>query len=205
MPRNLRESKTPILVCALALMALLLLPACSVNVKKDERGQDKNVDIQTPVGGIHVSKDADARDVGLPVYPGARPKEQKGNDGSSANVNMNWGPFGLKVIALGFVTDDAPDKVAAFYRDKLKSFGNVLECHTDKGDPGDLDVNFGDKPDKGSQELKCGPNNGKNLELKVGTKDNQHLVSIRPQESGAGTYFALVYVRAHGDKDKDTI
>ena len=56
----------------IAVVALLLLPACSVNVKKGENGEDKKVDIHTPVGDIKVDKEADARDTGLPVYPGAR-------------------------------------------------------------------------------------------------------------------------------------
>ena len=53
------------------------LPACSINVKKEQNGQDKQVDINTPVGGIHVSKGADAADVGLAVYPGARLKQER--------------------------------------------------------------------------------------------------------------------------------
>src|SRR5207245_9329281 len=61
---------------ALAVIALVLLPACSINVKKNEDGEDKKVDVETPVGGIHVSKDADVRDVGLAVYPGARKKQK---------------------------------------------------------------------------------------------------------------------------------
>ena len=51
---------------------VLLLPACSVNVKKEKDGDDKQVDIQTPVGGIHVSilpdeaaKHADAIVIGM--------------------------------------------------------------------------------------------------------------------------------------------
>jgi len=189
----------------LAAAALLLLPACSVNVKKGESGEDKKVDIETPVGGIHVDKGADPRDVGLPVYPGARPKEKGAHDESSANVNMSWGPFGLKVVAIEYLSDDSPEKVIAFYKEKLKAYGNILECHSDGKDTDDVGIHLGDKADKDSKELSCGKDNGKNLELKVGTKDNQHLVNIRPQESGKGTDFALVYVRTRGDKDKDTI
>ena len=42
------------------------------------------------------------------------------------------------------------------------------------------------------------------LELKVGTKDNQHIVSISPQDKGKGTDFALVFVQTRGGS-KDTI
>jgi len=44
-------------------------------------------------------------------------------------------------------------------------------------------------------------NNGKVVELKVGTKQNQHIVSIRPADSGKGSDFGLVYVQVRGGKD----
>ena len=102
---------------------------CSVNVKKESNGQDKQVDINTLVGGIHVSKQADVSDVGLAIYPGARLKEQD-SDGSdkSANVNISGFGFGLKVVALEYRSDDSPTKILAFYKDQLKKYGNVLEC-----------------------------------------------------------------------------
>jgi hypothetical protein len=79
-----------------AIAALLLLPGCSVNVKKGENGQDKNVDIHTPVGDIKVDKDADARDTGLPIYPGARiRRDDDDKDNKSANVNLSFGEYGL--------------------------------------------------------------------------------------------------------------
>src|ERR1700752_3405220 len=71
-----------------AFALLILLPACSLNVKKNEKGEGEKVDIQTPVGGIHVSQDANPRDTGLPTYPGARQKEKSSqHDGNNANVN----------------------------------------------------------------------------------------------------------------------
>lgn len=191
----------------LALVALFALSACSLNVKKGENGEDKRVDIDTPVGAIHVGEGADARDTGLPVYPGARAKEKNANsDKNSGNVNISSSLFGLKVVAIEFLSDDPPDKLVAFYQDKLKSYGNVLECHSDKhGDPGDVKVNI-DSKDAKSHQLNCGDNKGSTIELKVGTDENQHIVSITPQDGGKGTDFALVYVQVHGkDKDKGTI
>ena len=177
----------------------LLLTGCSINVKKnDNNSDDKKVDIDTPFGGIHVSKGADVRDTGLPVYPGAKPKEKSdsdSNDEKSANVDISTSAFGVKVVAIEYQTSDAPSKVIAFYKDKLKQFGNVLECHTSG-----KNHSYGHSSHKGnssSEELKCeGDDNGKTIELKAGTESNQHIVSIDPQDKGSD--FALVYVRLRG-------
>ena len=51
-------------------------------------------------------------DVGLPFYPGTQPKE-----GGMTKVTT---PEGSMVTVI-LHSDDAPDKVAGFYRDKLKA------------------------------------------------------------------------------------
>jgi len=176
----------------------LAFSACDVRVRKDANGQDKNVDINTPVGGIHVSNDVDVRDTGLPVYPGARLQEKSGNDDKQANVNISTGFFGLKVVALEYESDDAPEKLSTYYKAQLKKYGDVLECHTHKHGP-TLEVKESNKDDD-SKLLTCEDSGGETLELKAGTKDNQRLVSIEP--SGKGTHFALVRILMRG---KDTI
>jgi len=175
------------------IVSSLLLPACSVNVKKEKNGEDKQVDINTPVGGIHVSKGANVADVGLAVYPGARLKQDDsdGND-KSANVNISSFGFGLKVVALEYQSDDSPAKLIAYYKDELKKYGKVLECHTSHfGANTDMKDS-----DHRSHELTCDGSNGNNVELKVGTKENQHIVAVEPD--GKGSNFSLVYVRTHG-------
>jgi len=109
------------LALGFVIVGSLLLPACSINVKKEKNGEDKQVDISTPVGGIHVSKGANVADVGVAVYPGARLKQDdsNGND-KSANVNISSFGFGLKVVALEYQSDDSPAKLIAYYKDELK-------------------------------------------------------------------------------------
>ena len=189
---------------AVAVALIALVAACHINVQKSENGEDKKVDIETPVGAIHVNKGVDARDTGLPVYPGAQEKK-KGNEDHNANVNISSSLFGLKVVAIEYLSDDPPDKVAAYYKDQLKKYGNILECHTNNKshDAGDVDVNVGDDKDK-DRKLTCEHGGGTTLELKVGTKDNQHIVSISPQDKGKGSDFALVFVQTRGGS-KDTI
>jgi hypothetical protein len=185
-------------IAAACLAALLLLPSCSVNVKKEANGQDKQVDINTLVGGVHVSKQADVSDVGLAVYPGARMKEKdSGGSDKSANVNISGFGYGIKVVALEYESDDAPTKVLSFYKDQLKKYGSVLECHTSHLN---LDMKMGHGSGNDSSELTCEGDHGNNIELKAGRKDDQHIVAVEPQ--GKGSSFSLVYVRTHG-KDAD--
>ena len=180
-----------ILACA----AILLLPACSVNVKKEGDGQEKQVDVKTLFGGIHVSKGADLADIGLALYPGATPKPEDNGDDKSANVNISGFGYGLKVVALEYQSTAPPDKVVAFYKDQLKKYGNVLLCHTSKH----IEYNAkGGHHD--SHELTCDNDSGSNVELKVGTDENQHIVAVEPD--GSGSTFSLVYIRTHG-KDSE--
>jgi hypothetical protein len=176
---------------------IFLLSACSVNVKKEQNGDDKQVDIQTPMGGIHVSKGANPEDVGVAIYPGARLK-QKDSDGDdkSANVNISGFGYGLKVVALEYESSDSPSKVVDYYKDQLKKYGKVLVCHTSHMDVG-ADIK---DQEHGSHELTCEGKSGVTVELKVGTKENQHIVAVEP--AGTGSSFSLVYLRTHG-KDAD--
>jgi hypothetical protein len=190
----IRFQTTGAFALGFATVAALLLTACSVNVKKEANGEDKQVDISTPLGGIHVNKDANAADVGLVVYPGARLKQRDSSgDDKNANVNISAFGYGVKVVAMEYESDDSPYKLIAFYRDQLKKYGNnVLECHT-----AHLDVNTDLKDsDHDSHDLTCQGASGSNVELKVGTKENQHIVAVEPD--GKGSSFSLVYVRTHG-------
>ncbi len=179
---------------ALATVAVLL-PACSVNVKKEQNGEDKQVDISTPIGGIHVNNDAHVADVGLMVYPGSRLKQKDSSgDDKSANVDISALGYGVKVVAMEYESDDSPAKLVAFYKDQLQKYGHVLECHT--SGHLDVDTDFGDDSGKSSRIRGCVGSTGKNTELRVGARENQHIVAVEPD--GKGSSFSLVYVRTHG-------
>jgi hypothetical protein len=200
-PPQLNGNSRLAFALVLAFATLLTLSGCSVNVKKNGEGQEKKVDIETPMGALHVSKDADVRDIGLPVYPGARRKEHSddGNE-NSAHVNISSGLFGLKVVAIEYLSDDPPEKIIAYYKDQLKRYGDVLECHNSNNSAGAI-MNPGDHSGH-SERLKCeGDQNGKAVELKVGTEQNQHIASIKPGDDGKGSDFGLVYVQMRGGKD----
>jgi hypothetical protein len=180
--------RTSVPVFTAILAALLLMPACTVKEKKE--GDSKKVDIQTPVGGMHVTNTVDARDVGLAVYPGARLKPGSEHNENSANVSISTSFFGLKVAVLQYLSDDSPDKVTAFYKQELARYGTVLECHTTwRG--GNVVMHKGN-----DQQLTCDDHSGDTIELKTGTQNRQHVVAIKP--NGKGSEFALVYVNTRG-------
>jgi len=178
--------------------ALCVLPACSIN-GNDKKDGEAHVDIKSPIGDLHVSEQADIRDAGLTLYPGAKPAPKEGGDDKkSANVNLSLPGFSLKVVAAEFVSDDSPEKIIAYYDKELLKYGKPIQCH---GAWNDVDSKAG--KDEVSKPVSCGNNNGGDaVELKVGTEGNQHIVSIKPNSQG--TRFALVYVRMHTGKD-DTI
>jgi hypothetical protein len=182
------------LVFAVTMAALAILPVFS----QDSNTHDKNLDVRSSVGDLHVGKDADAKKMGLPLYPGAQLKGDDENQ-DRANLSLLTDAFGMKLLVAKYVSNDAPAKVLDFYRDKLKKYGKVLECHSQKhGD--DVDVRDDDKDSKESKskELKCDEDSGPVVELKVGTEDNQHVVAVEPADSGKGSTFSLVYVYTRG-------
>jgi hypothetical protein len=181
------------------IVALCVLPACSINVDKDGNKEGKkHVDIQSPVGDLHVSEQADIRDAGLSLYPGATPapKEDSENE-KSANVNLALPGFQLKVVAAEFLSPDAPEKVIAYYDKELKKYGKPIQCRGSYSSNARVDNQGKDDLER---PVACDKtDNGDGTELKVGTEGNQHIVAVK--SNNKGTRFALVYVRMHTGKD----
>jgi len=181
------------LALVIASVAALLLAACSINVSdKDKNKKNGKVDIQTPLASLKVNTDEKAAtDNGIPVYPGAHLRPAENGDNHAANVNIGAMGFGLKVVAAEYETSDSPEKVKAFYQDKLKTFGDVLVCN---GHSGGSDVHMNSHGE--SEKLSCKGTHGDGWEIKAGTSEDEHLVSIEPH--GSGTRFGTVLVQTHG-------
>lgn len=194
MQRRLAFSSASISVCTVSVWAILSLailagaiPACA----QDSDKQDKSLDVRSSAGDLHVGADADAKKAGLPLYPGARPLHDESSN--PLNFGLLTESFGLKLVVAKYESEDAPEKVISYYRSKLKRYGKVLECHSEKKGEG-TDVRSDDDDSQG-KELKCEQNSGPVTELKVGTEDDQHIVAIEPRES-RGCTFSLVYLRS---------
>ena len=178
---------------------LCVLPACSIHTNDNNKNGEKNVDIKSPVGDLHVSDQADIRDVGLTLYPGAQPAPKEDSDKENANVNLSVPGFTLKVAAAEFISDDAPDKIIAYYDKELQKYGKPIQCRG----AWKMNFNVSVTPANASKPVWCDVSgSGDAVELKVGTEGNQHVVAFKPR--ARGSRFALIYIRVHTGKD-DTI
>ncbi len=143
---------------------------------------------------IKISGEATAKDLGLPLYPGAKPQKDTKDDSSAANLGLWGNSFGFKLVVLKMESADAPDKVAAFYRKALAKYGPVLDC---SNPPASKPSDKSQDEDK-SNKLTCGddkPDPGGQL-FKSGSKEKQHIVAVKG--SAPGTTFQLLYLEARG-------
>ena len=165
---------------SLTVVGLLLLAACDVDVQ--EKGKDKNVDVRTPFGNISVRTSEDGPDTGLPVYPGAKALRDKDEEPESAEIDLGMSFVGLHVAAGKFESPDAPQAIVDFYRDKMSSYGAVVECR------GDIDFE-GEAKEPACKEDAA----SEEIQLVAGTGENHRLVAVKPR--GGGSEFALVSIQ----------
>jgi len=161
---------------------------------KDKDEGEINVSIQgkDTDAGLVISAQATAKDIGLPLYPGARPHKDDKDDSSAVKLGLWSGLFGFKVVVLKMETNDSQEKVAAFYQKALGKYGKVLDCTNNPAGS--------DDKDKKSHELSCQddrPDAGGRM-FKAGTKEKQHIVSMKP--GATGSEFSLVYLEARGEE-----
>jgi hypothetical protein len=174
-------------------------------IESDKHGDNDNVKIATPFGGMSVkTNDAAVDGLGLPVYPGAELVKKDKNNGA-ADVNMSFGSFQLRVKAASYRTLDSPEQVTAFYRKALGRYGDVIQCQHDKsvGTPTHTAEGLSCDNEKQNHVYVNDDESGK-MELKAGSKQHQHIVAVDPE--GNGTKFGLVALDlpghlSFGDKD----
>ena len=189
-------------LAAVVAFSAVMMTGCRIDSHKD--GDSDNVKIATPFGGMQVkTNDAAVQSgLGLPIYPGAELVKKKDKDNGSADVNLSFGGFQLRVKAAGYRSADSPDKLTAFYRQALGRYGDVIQCSNNKP-VGTLT--------RTSEGLTCDNNKENHVtldedlsgktELKAGSKQHQHIVSIDPD--GNGTKFGLVALDLPGHLSVD--
>ena len=176
-------------VIMLGILLVAALPLAAQDNKDSGKGD-------TEMGrnsiGFIASKEASAKDVGLPLYPGARPHKDTSDESAAVRLGLWGGNSGFKLAVLKLESNDAPERVAAFYRKALTKSGKVLDCS-------DAAKATSEKAKSNStNELSCEedrPDKGEFV-LKAGTKEEQHVVGV--QASGDLTVFHLVYIETRG-------
>lgn len=193
------------LVALVAAGGLFLTAGCHVSVDKNGDGKDKNVKIDTPLGGLHVrSGSTVAADVGLPVYPGAKLAPDQQGD-KSADVHMGFGDFQLRVKVVNYESTDPQDKVLDFYQKAMGRYGDVIRCQGAQpvGTPTVTKEGLGCSEDKNPHIQISGHEDWGGLDLKAGSRHHQHIVGIK-SSSGQGTRFALIELQLPSAIDKDS-
>ncbi len=201
-----RIGKATGLLAGLALIATI--GGCRVHVDKDANGEDKNVQVDTPFGGVHVNTNqTSAADLGLPAYPGAQTVSDDDKH-KSADVHLGFGEWELRVRAVSYATPDKQDQVLTFYKKALGRYGDVITCQgkaavgtpaaTSEGLTCDEDHSAKVQVDQGDYSLGNG-----SLELKAGSKRHQHIVGFESPKDGQ-TRFALVALDLPAGMDKDS-
>jgi hypothetical protein len=186
---------------AASLMACLALATgfsgCRVHVDKDAHGEDKNVRVDTPLGGVHINTDQiTATDLGLPVYPGAEAIKSDDKH-KSADIHMGFGEWQLRVRAVSYATPDSKEKVTDFYKKALTRYGDVLTCQGNApvGTPTVTREGLTCSDDKNSKVQINNDNYGFSkggLTLKAGSKHHQYVVGGFEKLKDNKTRFALV-------------
>jgi hypothetical protein len=99
--------------------------------------------------GIYFSAEARAKDVGLPIYPGARPYSDKDENQSSVKFGLWGSSFAFKLAVVKLESNDSPQKVSAFYKKALAKYGTVLDCSAASSEAEDKNEN------KPSHQISC--------------------------------------------------
>jgi hypothetical protein len=164
----------------------LLAPIAAYAQDKQDKKDDDSFS-----AGVNLSAKADAKDVGVPIYPGSRPHKDNSDDSSAGKFGLWGGSIGFKMALLKMETGASPDKVAAFYKKALAKYGKVLDC-TNAPALTDAQKDANEK----SNTLACDDDHAPagGFVFKAGTHDEQRLVSIEPLTSAAGTNYSIVYV-----------
>lgn len=165
-------------------------------------GTGDHVKVSTPFGGLQVRVKTDEgaaeTGTGVPVYPGASLVKKgagKDKDNGTADINLSFGSMRLRVEVLSYETPDSPAVVRAFYAKELGRFGTVIACVDEHAVGSPTRTPEGLTCDKDGDEKSDGGKSAANsgsVELKAGSPQHQHAVSI--EKDGSATKFALIRI-----------
>jgi hypothetical protein len=196
------NSRRTIATLATLLAAISLITGC--RVERNENGDGNNVKVATPFGGANVKTNDNSvlQDLGLPIYPGAQFQQDPDHHNGSADVDLHFGSFALRVKSAAFKSPDSPDKLIAFYRQALTRYGDVIECqhgqtvgsltHTAQGLSCDEDKHSHSEGD------------AEKIKLMAGSKQHQHVAIIGPDGTASKLQLVAMDLPGHSSDSNDS-
>lgn len=146
------------------------------------------VDMAAPLAeppSSHISMDNENSVIGIAIYPNAVAGDHTDGRGT---VSLADGVHVHRLAAASYFSNDAPSKVLEFYRDRLKSYGKVVECPG--GTNSKVDVELDDEALSSPTVCRREDFAQNGTELKVTKAEDQRIVVVQPH--GAGSEIALV-------------
>jgi len=179
------------------LLSAALFGAVAVSGAESSSAQDSGFSLD-----MHANSNITAKDIGLPLYPGATLWKEKDSD-SAANLGFGLNAIHFTMMVVSYASGDSPARVLDFYRKPLSRYGEVLECNNGKP-VGPLTVTH--------SGLTCSAQKGGNIqvngsgdssndhELRAGTPLRFRIVGVNGTQDGK-TKFGLVYLELPKDSD----
>jgi hypothetical protein len=118
--------------------------------------------------------------IDLPTYPKSIATDHRNGRGTASVID---GAQVSRLAASNYASSDKPDKVLQFYRDRLKSYGEVVECTG--GTNSKVDVQLNDAAFAAPSACRASEFAQGGTELKVGRKGEQRIVVVLPQARGS--------------------
>lgn len=120
MQEKLNRLRLPAGLCVVAMLLVLsaTLPSAWAAPAQDQ-GNDE-ISVRTPKGGLDVSGSVKAKEIGLPVYPGATyVSDRDKNEGNLLFSLTRPGKPDVKFVVAKFETSDDVAQVRDYYKKKL--------------------------------------------------------------------------------------
>lgn len=148
---------------------------------------------------LKIDDNATAAATPFSVYPGATRTKRRGNSTEGVKIDFALGSFGFKLDVVTLMSNDSPEKIAAYYRRELSRYGEVLDCSLSRKDPERMRI-------ERETKLRCKNNRADEgvTQFRAGRKNQEYVVVIEPrrtesrgESSGAltsGSEISLVYV-----------
>ncbi len=160
----------------------------------ESHNNNDDVRVATPFGHMQVNTDRDQvqQSVGLSVYPGATVDDTEHGKNKSANIDMSFGSFRLRVKAISYHTPDPVATVESFYRKDLARYGTVIACAGTRpvGTPTRTPEGLTCDEDKEDRAKMHGNLAESSLTLKTGSRQHQRIVGL--SQDGSTTRIGLV-------------